>query len=103
MFPGSGTSTPVLELPEDTFSDSDRETADRWSDAYPEWDYSDSEHVGGTREDRRDAAVTTITNTIDEITDPLPWWLGWAVGGLLGIVALGVISYIFGQLFTIEL
>lgn len=101
-YPGSGTSTPVLELPDGTFTDEDRETADRWSDAYPDWDLSDSDLVGGTRSDRRAATADAIGAAIDDLTDPLPWWLSWAVGGLLVLVGAGVLSYVFGQLFSFE-
>jgi hypothetical protein len=107
MFPGSGTSTPSLGLPDGTFSDADRETADSWAAANPELDYSDSDLVGGTREDRRAATVNAVGETVDDAADrlgiQLPGWAKYAVIAILLLLGAGVISYVFGQLFTVEL
>ena len=97
-YAGSGTSTPVLELPEGTFSDEDREIADEWSEAFPGWDYSDSDHIGGTRADRRAALYGEVGDAADFVTNPiasaLPWWAKYAAaGGLLLVLAIALRPY----------
>ena len=97
LYPGGGTETPILGLPDDTFSEEDRETADRWSDeVYPAWDLSESPHVGGTRSDRRGALVDTVDDVMNVVpTDKIQLLL------LLAVAA--VLAYAFGQLFDIQL
>lgn len=90
-YAGSGTETPVLGLPDDTFSEEDRETADAWSESWESWDYSDSDHFGGTRADRRAAVSEDIGIALEYVTDPvgsaIPWWTKYAVGGV-GLLAV---------------
>jgi len=102
-YPGSGTSTPILELPDGTFSDEDRETADEWSAAYPSLDLSDSDLVGGTRAERRAATLEAARDAAEDALAVVPSWVKWAVVGMVGLLGAGVVSYVFGQLFTVEL
>lgn len=105
-YPGSGTDTPVLGLPDDTFSDEDVETAEEWRDAFSEYDLSDSDHFGGTRADRRQALREEMQGAYEWVSDPLqsaiPWWLKWLVPTVLLVGILAALSYTFGQLFTFE-
>jgi len=93
----------VLELPEDTFSDEDRETAADWRDAYPSLDFSDSDLVGGTRADRRAATLDAAAEAAEDALAVLPSWLKWAVVAIVALLGSGVFAYVFGQLFTIEI
>jgi len=88
-----GGTTPRFGLSADTFTDGDRSAVEDMQNQYPALDMSDSAHVGGTREDRRGAAVDTAENIGGRLDDLK----------ILAVVALIIVSVgQVGKLFSFE-